>query len=70
MKRTQVEMILDHMNRFGSITTLEAFNNYGCTRLASRIHEIRRMGIIVNVETVAVKNRYEETVHVARYKLA
>ena len=70
MKKTQVQEIIDHMTKFGSITTLEAFNNYGCTRLASRIHEIRRMGIVVNVETVAVKNRCDETVHVARYSLA
>ena len=67
---TQVEKVLDHMRRFGSITTLEAFINYGITRLASRIHEIRKMGIKIVVEHVAVKNRSGETVHVARYKLA
>ena len=70
MKKTQVQEIIDHMTKFGSITTLEAIFNYGCTRLASRIHDIRKMGIIVNVETVAVKNRSGETVHVARYSLA
>ena len=70
MKKTQVQEILDHMNKFGSITTLEAFINYHCTRLSARIYEIRKMGIIVNVQNVAIKNNAGETCHVARYSLA
>lgn len=70
MKESQVKKVLNHLMKFGSITTLEAFFNYGCTRLASRIYEIRQMGISIKSEPVAVKNRDGETVHVVRYKIA
>jgi hypothetical protein len=66
---TQVERILKHMNDFGSITTMEAFTDYGITRLASRIHDITRMGITVTKENVCAKNRYGETVHFTKYRL-
>jgi hypothetical protein len=69
VKVTQNVKILEHLAKFGSITTLEAFNNYGITRLASRVHELREAGIKITVDNVIVKNRYEENVHVARYSL-
>ena len=65
---TQVQKVLSHMREHGSISTMEAFD-YGITRLASRIFEIRRMGIGVEAETVTGKNRYGEPVHYARYSL-
>ena len=68
-KDTQVKRIIRFMQKHGSITTMQAFE-MGITRLASRIFDIRRMGIEVTSETVAGKNRYGETVHFARYKLA
>ena len=57
------------MQEYGSISTMEAFRKFGITRLASRIFEIRRMGIGVEAETVTGKNRYGESVHYARYSL-
>ena len=67
---TQVEKVVKYMNDFGSISTMEAFTELGITRLASRIFDIRRMGIEVTSETVTGKNRWGETVHFARYTLA
>ena len=67
---TQSERIIKSMNDFGSITTLEAFTELGITRLASRIHDIRRMGIEIESETVKGKNRYDEPVHYSRYRIA
>ena len=67
---TQSERIIKYMNDFGSITTLEAFTELGITRLASRIHDIRRMGIEIESETVKGKNRYDEPVHYSRYRIA
>jgi hypothetical protein len=39
----QNQLVLNHMIRHGYITPLVA-NNYGVTRLASRIHDLRLMG--------------------------
>ena len=66
---TQVEKVVKYMNDFGSISTMEAFTELGITRLASRIHDITRMGIEISKENVSGKNRYGETVHYTRYRL-
>lgn len=59
-----IEFIRDH----GSITTMDAFG-LGITRLASRVHDLRRFGITVNREMVNVTNRKGETCRVARYTI-
>jgi hypothetical protein len=40
----QASVILDHLNQGDSITAIDALNNYGCFRLAARIHELRKEG--------------------------
>lgn len=39
----QNQLVLNHMVRHGYITPLVA-NNYGVTRLASRIHDLKQAG--------------------------
>lgn len=71
MKDTQVRRVLRFMREHGSITPLQAIEAFGCTRLAAVIHTIRhKWNIDVDMEIVAVRNRYGETCHVARYRLA
>ena len=41
---TQNEMILNHIKKHGSITSMEAFAEYNITRLSGRIHELRAQG--------------------------
>mgnify|MGYP003289421828 CR=1 FL=1 len=67
MKQSQCEKILDYMDRFGSITTLEAFNDIGCTRLASRICDLRQRGYAIADKLEKRKNRFGVTVHYKRY---
>lgn len=66
---TQCEKILRHMEDYGSISSLEAVNEYGIMRLASRISDLKRMGIPIHKETVKGKNRYGEATSYARYSL-
>lgn len=69
MKITQCQRILDYMRRFGAISTLEAFNDLGVTRLASRIHDLKAQGYNI-VSTIGIaKNRYNETIHFSIYRL-
>lgn len=44
---TQCEKILEHMRSRGSITSLEAVQEYGIMRLASRISELREAGFAI-----------------------
>lgn len=69
MKITQCQRILDYMRRFGAISTLEAFNDLGVARLASRIHDLKAQGYNITSSIGTAKNRYGETVHFSIYKL-
>lgn len=69
MKMTQCQRIIDYMRQFGSISTIEAFNDLGVARLASRIHDLKAQGYHIVSEMGTAKNRYGETVHFKIYKL-
>lgn len=66
---TQCEKILRHMEDYGGITSLEAMQEYGIMRLASRIADLKRMGVPIRKETVSGKNRYGEATSYARYSI-
>ena len=65
----QTDLILMHMKKYGSITHLEAEGEYGIARLASRITDLRRLGVAIKSEMVTGKNRRGEKTHYARYSL-
>ena len=65
---TQNERILKYMNEHGSISNVEAVTNLGIARLASRIHDLSRMGIAVNRHTEYGENEYGKY-HYTRYSL-
>ncbi len=64
---TQCEMILRHMKEFGSITTFEAFTEYGITRLSGRVHDLRKAGHNINNKPVHRINRYGKKIDFVRY---
>lgn len=66
---TQRDAILNYINEFGSITPMEAFADLGITKLATRISEMRKDGMQFKIEMVKRKNRYNKTVHYAKYSL-
>lgn len=68
-KPTQCERIIQYMKDFGSITTLQAFTDLGCTRLASRVTDLKKQGYDIKSEFVSSKNRYKETVSYKKYYL-
>lgn len=70
MKVTQCQRILDYMDQFGSISTLEAFRDLGVARLASRIHDLKSMGYKIISETKSSKNRFGEKTYFKEYRLA
>ena len=66
---TQTEKVIEYMRDFGSITTFQAFNDLGITRLASRICDIEKSGVKVERQTEIATNRYGEKVHYTKYSL-
>lgn len=68
-KATQVQLILEYMDEFGSITPLEAIRDIGCYRLSARISDIKKRGYPVRTELVSVQNRRGKQSKIARYSL-
>ena len=66
---TQTERILEHVQKYGSITPLEALKEYGIMRLASRVHDLKKRGVYLNRTAEKSTNRFGDTVHYTRYTL-
>lgn len=69
MKQTQCKRILQYINKFGSITTYEAFADLGVARLASRICDLKKQGYDIKSDFVTTQNRFNEPVSFKRYYL-
>lgn len=66
---SQKKKILDYMRSHGSITTMEAFTEIGCTRLSGRIFDLRQDGHNIVTTMVKGKNRNGEPTEFAAYKV-
>ena len=64
---TQNQRVLQYMMDNGSITQIQALNDLGVMRLASRISDLRRMGVAIDSRVDKVKNRYGEECRIKRY---
>ena len=67
---TQHKLILAHMDTYGSITPMEAFGEYGITKLATRISELRRLGVDISGEMMEGTNRFGKPIRFMRYRRA
>lgn len=67
---TQQKLILAHLDTYGSITPMEAFMEYGITKLATRVSELRRQGHQIIKVYEEGKNRFGQKVHYMRYRRA
>ena len=70
MALSQEKMVLKHLQEHGSITSYEAIQLYGATRLSAIIFELRhRDGFDIVTELEKVRTRFGAKTQVARYKL-
>lgn len=66
----QQERVLKYMQDFGSISSLEAFQDLGITRLSAIIHTLRhKKGYVIKADRESCKNRWNEPVWYARYTM-
>lgn len=67
---TMKERILRHLIDYGTITSWEAIQEYGCTRLGHYIYLLRRIeNYNITDEVIKSKNRYGEHTHFKKYHL-
>ena len=66
---TQNQRVLEHLEKYGSLTALEAVHNYGIMRLASRISDLKHQGYNITSDRIKVTNRYGEVTYICSYKL-
>ena len=64
---TQHDAILDYIDRFGSITPMEAFSDLGITKLSTRISELIRGGTDIKKEPVKTVTRLGKATTFMRY---
>ena len=69
MKKSHSERVLDYMNNFGSISSLEAFRDLGVTRLSAVIFNLKKAGYNITSNREKSINRYGDTTYFARYRL-
>lgn len=69
MKKKQTEQIIDYLNKYGSISQLEAVRDIGCYRLSARIADLKAEGYEIESDFESAKNRFGETVSFKRYRL-
>ena len=65
--KTQRQMVIYHLQHDGDITSLEAFRDYGITRLSSIIHTLRSEGYSIVSNPVTRSNRFGNAVTFSRY---
>lgn len=64
---TQKQKILAYLDRYDSISPMEAFADLGITKLSTRISEMRKDGLNFTQKMCESKNRDGDTVRYARY---
>lgn len=67
--RPQTDKVIEHILAYGSITAAEAYSEFGCMRLASRICDLKAAGYNIGKTMEEGKNRYGEPERHARYFL-
>jgi hypothetical protein len=67
--KTQTDAIIWHLQNYGKITSWEAIKEYGCTRLASVIFNLKERGLTIRSVELKVTNKFGRNVNVAEYHL-
>ena len=59
---SQNKEIKEYLNHGNRLTSLDALNLFGCMRLASRINDLKKEGMLIGSKTITALNgkRYSE----------
>jgi len=67
---TQTQAVMRYMLDKGSITSMEAITNFGCTRLSAKIFVIKKLGAEIETKTLESYNRFGNLTRFTRYSFA
>lgn len=69
MKIPQKQRVIDYINKFGSISSWEAYSDLGITQLGARIDQLKKEGYNFKTEWESSKNRFGDKTDYKRYYL-
>lgn len=69
MGNSQTEDVLRYMKEEGSITCMDAFREFGATRLSAIIFSLRKRGYKIDTEMIMGRNRYGRRMEYGKYTL-
>lgn len=69
LKNSQTMRVIEHLQSGKTLTSKQAFDKWGITRLSSIIFNLRKKGYDISMTTDKGHNRYGEAVHWGVYKL-
>lgn len=67
---SQKDRIIEYINKFGSITSLQAYMDLGISQLGARIDGLERDGYSFTKEWQEGKNRFGEPIKFKKYSFA
>ena len=69
MKIPQKQRVIDYINKFGSISSWEAYADLGITQLGARIDQLKKEGYNFKTEWESSKNKFGDKTEYKRYYL-
>lgn len=67
---TQEERVIDYLSKNLTINSIQALNELGIYRLASRVSNLKKQGHNITSRMIPVTNRYGEKCHVSEYSFS
>ena len=68
-KKSQKSDVLKYMQSHKGITSIQAIEKFGATRLSDIIFRLRKEGYDIATEQITTKNRYGHSTTYAKYSL-
>jgi hypothetical protein len=68
-KKTHYDRVLEFLQYNGKITSMQAINKFGATRLSAIIFNLRKNGYAITTKFITEKNRYGNKVSFGVYIL-
>ncbi len=65
--KAQRQRTIEHLEKYGKITSLEAIQKYGNTRLSGTMWVLKQNGYKFKTRRVKVQNRYNKYTYVTEY---
>ena len=68
-KTNKTEKVLEHLQTYGYITSMEAYDNYKATRLGDIIFRLRNRGVKIDTIDIPFVDEYGTKSHYGKYVL-